>query len=163
MTVLITLTVAGVDSGPFNLYSDIDGYVSPFETGISTVSLLAGFSSSSVPNSTTIIRVMSDGVCTNFIDIPVSPIPPTTTTTSSSSTSTTTSTSTSTSSTTTSTTTVLCNDYFNNTGNSLNGIDYTDCDGTPFTNQSVNPGQSICVQGSPSGGDSGFLILLGNC
>jgi hypothetical protein len=32
MTVLITLTTAGVSTGPFDLYSDVDGYLVPFET-----------------------------------------------------------------------------------------------------------------------------------
>ena len=35
MTVLLTLTTAGSDTGPFNLYSDVDGYISAFETGVS--------------------------------------------------------------------------------------------------------------------------------
>lgn len=96
MTVLITLTTAGTDTGPFNLYSDTDGYVSAFETGVSKAALVAGYSSSLVPNGTTIIRVKSTGVCTNYIDIPLS-----TTTTSTSSTTTTSS------STTTTTTTVF--------------------------------------------------------
>ena len=69
--------------------------------------------------------------------------------------------------TTTTTTTVapvLCDEYFNNTGNPLTGINYTDCGGTVFTNQSVDPNQSICVQqGSLNGGDSGLLINLGSC
>lgn len=81
MTVLITLTVAGADTGPFDLYSDVDGFVSAFETGVVKSSLLAGYSSSLVPNGATIIRVKSTGTCVNFIDIPVIPITPTTTTT----------------------------------------------------------------------------------
>lgn len=97
MTVLITLTTAGTDSGPFNLYSNLDGYTSAFEVGVSKSALLAGYSSASVPNGTTIIRVMSIGNCTNYIDITLSSL--TTTTTSSSSTST--------SSTTTTTTTIV--------------------------------------------------------
>jgi hypothetical protein len=92
MTVLITLTVAGADSGPFNLYSNLDGYTSAFETGVSKAALLAGYSSSLVPDFTTIIRVMSTGVCTNYIDIPVGLIPTTTTTTTVAPTTTTTST-----------------------------------------------------------------------
>ena len=100
MTVLITLTTAGTDSGPFDLYSDLDGYISAFESAVPKASLLAGYPSSLVPDFTTIIRVRSNnGLCTNYIDIPVEE--PTTTTTSSSSTST----STSSSSTTTSTST----------------------------------------------------------
>lgn len=69
MTVLITLTVAGTDSGPFNLYSNLDGYVSAFETGVSRAALLAGYSSALVPDFTTIVRVQSTGDCSNNIDI----------------------------------------------------------------------------------------------
>jgi len=69
MTVLITLTTAGTDSGPFNLYSNLDGYISAFETGVSRTALLAGYSSALVPDFTTIIRVQSTGDCSNNIDI----------------------------------------------------------------------------------------------
>lgn len=80
MTVLITLTVAGVDSGPFDLYSNIDGYVSAFETGVSRAALLAGYSSSLVPNGTSTIRIKSTGTCTNYIDVTVTTTTTTTTT-----------------------------------------------------------------------------------
>jgi hypothetical protein len=89
MTVLITLTTAGTDSGPFDLYSNIDGYTTAFETGVSKTALVSGYTSNLVPNSTITVRVKSTGVCTNFIDIPIGGI---TTTTSSSSSSTTTTT-----------------------------------------------------------------------
>ena len=69
MTVLITLTVAGADSGPFNLYSNLDGFTAAFETGVSKASLLAGYPSALVPDYTTTIRVKSDGVCVNYVDI----------------------------------------------------------------------------------------------
>ncbi len=69
MTVLITLTVAGADSGPFNLYSNTDGYISAFATGVSRAALLAGYSSALVPDYTTIVRVQSTGNCSNSIDI----------------------------------------------------------------------------------------------
>lgn len=72
MTVLITLTVAGADSGPFNLYSNTDGFVSAFETGVSKAALLAGYSSALVPDFTTTVRVLSTGDCTNYIDIVLS-------------------------------------------------------------------------------------------
>lgn len=81
MVVTITLTTAGADTGPFNLYSDVDGYISAFETGVAKASLLAGYTSYVVPNGTTIVRVMSNGTCTNYINIPVFPCPTTTTTT----------------------------------------------------------------------------------
>lgn len=80
MTVLITLTVAGADSGPFNLFSNLDGYTSAFATGISKAALLAGYSSSVVPDGTTIVRVVSIGDCTNYIDIVLSSLTTTTTT-----------------------------------------------------------------------------------
>jgi len=82
MTVLITLTVAGADSGPFNLYSNLYGYTSAFETNVAKVDLLAGYPSALVPDYTTIIRVVSTGDCTNYIDIPLTSITTTTTTSS---------------------------------------------------------------------------------
>jgi len=82
MTVLITLILpVGGDAGPFNLFSNIDGFIVPFETGISTAALVAGYTSIVVPEGTTTIRVVSTGICTNYIDIQISLIPTTTTTT----------------------------------------------------------------------------------
>ena len=70
MTVLITLTTAGSDTGPFNLYSDADGFLSAFETGVSKASLLAGYPSSLVPDTATTVRIMSDNsLCTNYVDV----------------------------------------------------------------------------------------------
>lgn len=72
MTVTIQLTTAGTDTGPFNLYSDIDGYISAFATGITRTTLLTGYTSSAVPNGSGVIRVKSNnGVCTNFVNIPI--------------------------------------------------------------------------------------------
>lgn len=94
MTTLITLSIPlGGDAGPFNLYSNTDGYTLPFATGISAAALTAGYTSTVVPEGTTVIRVVSTGWCTNYIDITINLIP-TTTTTSSTSTSSTTSTTT---------------------------------------------------------------------
>ena len=72
MTILITLTIAGTDAGPFDLYSDIDAYGSPFEVGIDKAILLAGYISNLVPNGTNIVRIKSTGDCINYVDIPVS-------------------------------------------------------------------------------------------
>ena len=49
MTVYITLTTAGSDSGPFELYSNLDGYYTPFESGVSKTSLESGYASALVP------------------------------------------------------------------------------------------------------------------
>lgn len=92
MTILVTLVLpVGGDAGPFNLYSDTDGYLVPFATNISASALIAGYTATNVPDGTTTIKVQSVGVCTNFVNVPVNVLP-TTTTTSSSSTSTTTTT-----------------------------------------------------------------------
>lgn len=79
MTVLITLTAAGTDTGPFDLYSDLDGYTVPFETGVSKAALLGGYTSLVVPDFTTTIKIKSEGVCINFVELNV--VYPTTTTT----------------------------------------------------------------------------------
>lgn len=107
MTVLITLTTAGTDTGPFDLYSNVDGYVSAFETGVSKAALLAGYSSALVPNGTTTIRIKSTGTCVNYIDVTV--ITTTTTTTTSTPTTTTTTTSVPPTTTTTTTTSLVSN------------------------------------------------------
>ena len=69
MTLTITLTIAGADTGPFLLYSDATGFAAPFEIGVTKVDLEAGYTTSLVPAGTNIVRVMSEGVCTNYIDI----------------------------------------------------------------------------------------------
>lgn len=81
MTVYIQLTIAGNDSGPFNLFSDVTGYSSAFEINVSKNDLLAGYASSLVPDGTQSIRIASLGTCTNYIDIKVEPLPTTTTST----------------------------------------------------------------------------------
>jgi hypothetical protein len=98
--ILITLTVAGGDTGPFDLYSNVDGYTLPFENNIAKLDLEAGYVSGSVPDGASTIRVRSDNVlCSNYVDLEI----PTTTTTSTSTTSTSSTTTTSTSTTTTTT------------------------------------------------------------
>lgn len=92
-TVLITLTLAGADTGPFDLYSDADGYVAPFETGVAKASLVSGYTSVLVPDLATIIRVQSTSVlCENYVDLPISGLTTTTTTTAEPTTTTTTTT-----------------------------------------------------------------------
>ena len=92
-TVLITLTLAGTDVGPFDLYSDADGYTSAFEIGVSRAALVAGYTSNLVPDLATTIKAQSYGTCDNSL---ILVIENGTTTTTSTSTSTSTSTTTST-------------------------------------------------------------------
>jgi hypothetical protein len=80
MFVYITLTSAGADAGPFNLYSNVGGFASAFATGVSKAALLAGYSVIA-PAGTTTVRIISNGVCTNFIDVIVSTTTTTTTST----------------------------------------------------------------------------------
>jgi hypothetical protein len=68
MNVLITLTTAGANTGPFDLSSDVDGYFPPFESGVLKSSLEAGYNTIAPPG-TTIVRVKSTGLCENFINI----------------------------------------------------------------------------------------------
>lgn len=99
MLIQINITIPpGGSAGPFDLYSDANGYTTPFQTQVPALTLTNGYVIE-LPTGATIIRVCSVGTCDNCIDLPTNC--PTTTTTSSSSTSTTTSTSTSTSTTTT--------------------------------------------------------------
>lgn len=107
MNVLITLTSAGTDTGPFNLYSNVDNYTTAFETNISKGILVAGYTSTIVPPGTSAIRVKSMGICTNYVDITLVVPSTTTTTTTRASTTTTTTTAVPSPSTTTSTTTTV--------------------------------------------------------
>ena len=70
MTVYIILTIAGTDSGPYDLYSDLDGYTSAFESLVDKTTLLGGYISALVPDYTNTIRIKSNNsLCTNYIDI----------------------------------------------------------------------------------------------
>jgi hypothetical protein len=167
MTILITLTLPpGGDAGPFDLYSNTDGYTIPFATNVSAAALIAGYTATNVPDGTTTIRVQSVGVCTNFVDVQVNVLPTTTTTSSSSSSSTTTtsttavptttttssSTSTSTSSsTTTTTTTCPCYNWTivstqADVDAGLN-LEYINCDDDPV-NETIIAARSFtrCIQ-----------------
>jgi hypothetical protein len=89
MTVLVTLTLAGTDVGPFNLYSNVDGYTTALATGVSRAALIAGYNLLNVPDTASVIRAQSTGTCTNYLDMLLTGG---TTTTSTSSTTTTTTT-----------------------------------------------------------------------
>jgi len=170
-TVLIVLTTAGTNTGPFSLYSNVDGFVTPFELGVSKAALEAGYTSFLVPDGATIIRVKSNGVCTNYIDIPFGI---TTTTTTSSSTTTTTSTTISTTST---TTTTYCQSIgagagcfnWNFTAGGTGAIvQWTDCNGNNQTSV-LNEGESgsgcLCDGQTPNvlEGSLSIISQVGTC
>ena len=80
MTILIDLSVAGVNTGPFNLYSDADGYTSAFATNITRQQLLDGYPAVVAAGTTNIkLQSLSD-VCPNDTILPVSTTTSTTTT-----------------------------------------------------------------------------------
>jgi hypothetical protein len=82
ISAVITLTTAGAETGPFNLYSDIDGFITPFEIGVGKAALEAGYLSSLIPDGSTVVRVKSTSLfCTNYIDLSLPVITTTTTTT----------------------------------------------------------------------------------
>jgi hypothetical protein len=151
MTVLITLTTAGSLTGPFNLCTNIDGFVTPFETGVAKSVLVAGYTCVLVPTGTTSIQVRSTGVCIDVITLPIvgvstttsTTVAPTTLTTSTTTapvgTTSTTSTTTSTSTTSTTTTTIpplTCAAFILNapgTSGEINYATYIDCFGIEQT------------------------------
>lgn len=79
MIITITLTAAGADTGPFDLYSDVDGYTTAFDTGVAKNDLLAGYSTTA-PDGTSTVKVLSTGICTNYIYLTVIPYTTTSTT-----------------------------------------------------------------------------------
>lgn len=81
MTVLLTLTTAGTDVTVFDLYSDIDGFTTAFETDVTKASLVSGYSSALVPDYTNTVRVQAKEKCVNYVDIVLENTTTTTTTT----------------------------------------------------------------------------------
>jgi len=81
MNVFIQFTTIGTDAGPFNLYSNVDGYVATFENGITRAQLLAGFPSANAPAGTTSVMVKSFGACSTQVVILLPGVTTTTTTT----------------------------------------------------------------------------------
>jgi len=81
MTILVTLTFAGSDTGPFDIYTNVDGFVTPIAVGVSKAALEAGYTILGVPDSASIIRVQSLGICDNYLDILLAGATTTTTTT----------------------------------------------------------------------------------
>jgi hypothetical protein len=81
MIVEITLTNYGSDVGPFfDLYSNLDGYTTAFESGVPKADLIAGYITT-VPDGATTIRIQSTGVCESYLNVTIQPMVTTTTTT----------------------------------------------------------------------------------
>ena len=70
MTAIITITTISNNITSLILYSNVDGFVSAFETNVPRSSLISGYSTNLIPIGTTIVRASSaEGPCTNYIDI----------------------------------------------------------------------------------------------
>ena len=77
--ITVTLTSVGTDTGPFDLYSNTDGFTTAFVSGINKNDLLSGYFTNIAPDNTTIVRVKSNNVnCTSYVDIVISGIMPST-------------------------------------------------------------------------------------
>ena len=107
MTVILTLTVAGSDSGPFDLYSNTNGYATAFEIGVTKSALEGGYTTSLVPDGTTIVKVQSTGNCKTSVNIILTGGTTTSTTTAS----------------------VVCSSYQSQPYDETFSITYIDCNG----------------------------------
>lgn len=68
---IITLTDSTVYTDNFDLLSNDDGYIVPFETSISRAALVNGFTSYDIPSGATVVRIQSNASCTNYIDVTI--------------------------------------------------------------------------------------------
>lgn len=68
MLVFVKLTSADPDTGPFMIYSNLNNYQAPAYGPYTKSAMLAGVYVN-VPNSTTSVKVRSNGKCTNSITI----------------------------------------------------------------------------------------------
>jgi hypothetical protein len=75
--ILITLTTAGSNTGPFDIFQNSDGYAIPIVTGVTKSTLLSGYTVT-VSNTTTAVAVVSQGTCSsNPLIMNISGIPQT--------------------------------------------------------------------------------------
>ena len=71
--VTLLITPLGAQTGPFNLYSDIDGYTNIFST-ITQAQLSVGFPVL-VPDNTTSVKIVSTGICGTSIIVNIVGVP----------------------------------------------------------------------------------------
>jgi len=71
ISITITLTSVGSGLGPFDLYTDDDGYANPIAQGLSAAVLVNGYICSVVPDTATIIKISSVGGHKTSISLPI--------------------------------------------------------------------------------------------
>jgi hypothetical protein len=77
MNIFLQLTLAGADTGPFDLFSDADSYTVPFYTSVAKIDLTSGYFTTA-PSGTTTVRIQSvaPSLCTSFVDVVLGTPPP---------------------------------------------------------------------------------------
>jgi len=71
MTGAVQVNKIGTALQTFYLYSDVNGFTAPFESGVTRDELLLGYATDQIPNTTTVIRVMSVDIPGKYLDINV--------------------------------------------------------------------------------------------
>ena len=71
MTGAVQVNKIGTALQTFYLYSDVNGFTAPFESGVTRDELLLGYPTDQIPNTTTVIRVMSVDIPGKYLDINV--------------------------------------------------------------------------------------------
>jgi len=71
MTGAVQINKIGTALQTFYLYSDVNGFTAPFESGVTRDELLLGYATDQIPNTTTVIRVMSVDIPGKYLDINV--------------------------------------------------------------------------------------------
>lgn len=71
MDILLTLTSVGADQGAlFDLYSNVDGFTTPFETDVALAALQSGYTTTLAPSSTSTVRICGqEAACPNCVDV----------------------------------------------------------------------------------------------
>jgi hypothetical protein len=71
----VTLTTAGLGTGPFNIFGNHDTYTTPIVTNVSKSALVSGYELNNIPVGASGIRVTSTGACVNSVDISITGLP----------------------------------------------------------------------------------------
>ncbi len=69
MTGAVQINTIGTALQTFYLYSDVNGFTAPFESGVTRDELLKGYATDQIPNSTSLIRLMSVDIPGKYLDI----------------------------------------------------------------------------------------------
>lgn len=72
MHAILTITSPTTDPGPFNMFSDVDGYMIAHEIGITHFQLSNGFATSNIPDGTFTLKFVSvNANCNNSIYVDI--------------------------------------------------------------------------------------------